>query len=113
MVGKSFANCSVDSSARPPKCLTQRREGAKLRHALFAPLRLCVRILCMNVWNWPIFWDHSLRIAAAAVLGGVLGLERQWKGHWAGLRTHMMVSIGSAVFVIAGWIMEGDRADQV
>jgi putative Mg2+ transporter-C (MgtC) family protein len=38
-----------------------------------------------------------------------LGLEREWKGHWAGLRTHMMVSIGCAVFVIAGIGVTGDQ----
>lgn len=56
----------------------------------------------MNLWEWHDFWDDSARIGVAAVLGGALGLEREWHGHWAGLRTHMMVSIGCAVFVIAG-----------
>ena len=56
----------------------------------------------MYPWDWPVFWDDAARIGAAAVLGGALGLEREWKGHWAGLRTHMMVSIGCAIFVIAG-----------
>ena len=63
----------------------------------------------MNPWDWPIFWDDLGRIAAAALLGGVLGLEREWKGHWAGLRTHMMVSIGAAVFVIAGLTVAKDQ----
>ena len=61
------------------------------------------------VLDWQVFLDDLLRIGAAAVLGGALGLEREWKGHWAGLRTHMMVSIGCAIFVIAGLgISKGD-----
>ena len=55
----------------------------------------------MHGWVWPVFWDDAARIGMAALLGGALGLEREWKGHWAGLRTHMMVSIGCAIFVIA------------
>jgi putative Mg2+ transporter-C (MgtC) family protein len=63
----------------------------------------------MHPWDWPVFWDDALRVGIAAVLGGALGLEREWKGHWAGLRTHMMVAIGCAVFVIAGIGVTGDQ----
>jgi putative Mg2+ transporter-C (MgtC) family protein len=55
----------------------------------------------MYPWDWPAFWDDALRVGVAALVGGALGLEREWKGHWAGLRTHMMVALGCAVFVIA------------
>jgi len=37
----------------------------------------------------------------AAVLGGLIGLERERHGKAAGLRTHMLVSLGSALLVIA------------
>jgi putative Mg2+ transporter-C (MgtC) family protein len=63
----------------------------------------------MYPWDWPLFWDDALRIGMAALLGGALGLEREWKGHWAGLRTHMMVAIGCAVLVIAGIGVTGDQ----
>lgn len=56
----------------------------------------------MNAWEWHVVWDDVTRIGVAAVLGGALGFEREWKGHWAGLRTHMMVSIGCAILVIGG-----------
>jgi putative Mg2+ transporter-C (MgtC) family protein len=42
-----------------------------------------------------------LRLFMAALLGGLLGLERELTGKPAGLRTHMLVALGSAMFVIA------------
>lgn len=39
--------------------------------------------------------------AAAIGLGGVIGMERQISGHFAGLRTHILVSLASAMFVLA------------
>jgi len=42
------------------------------------------------------------RLALAAVLAGVLGWERQLGQQPAGLRTHMLVSIGAAAFTMAG-----------
>jgi putative Mg2+ transporter-C (MgtC) family protein len=65
------------------------------------------------MWEWPEFWDDGMRLGTAALLGGALGLEREWKGHWAGLRTHMMVSIGCAIFVIAGANWAGEGSDAV
>jgi putative Mg2+ transporter-C (MgtC) family protein len=41
-----------------------------------------------------------LRVALAAALGGVLGLERELREREAGLRTHLLVSVGSALFTI-------------
>lgn len=41
-----------------------------------------------------------LRLALAAVLGAVIGFEREWRDRTAGLRTHMLVCLGSAVFTI-------------
>ncbi len=42
-----------------------------------------------------------LRLALAFVLGGVIGLERQIHGRPAGLRTHMLVCVGSTIIMIA------------
>ena len=42
-----------------------------------------------------------LRALTAALLGGVIGYERGRTGKDAGLRTHMLVSLGSALFVMA------------
>lgn len=42
-----------------------------------------------------------LRLSMAALLGAVLGFEREHKGKSAGVRTHMLVSMGAALFVLA------------
>ena len=41
-----------------------------------------------------------VRMLVAIVLGGLLGYERESAGASAGLRTHMLVSLGSALFVL-------------
>jgi putative Mg2+ transporter-C (MgtC) family protein len=46
--------------------------------------------------------DIVERVGAATLLGGLIGLEREMRDQWAGLRTHMMVTIGAALFVAAG-----------
>lgn len=40
-----------------------------------------------------------LRLVAAGAFGGLVGYERQYSGKRAGLRTHMLVAIGAALFV--------------
>jgi putative Mg2+ transporter-C (MgtC) family protein len=42
-----------------------------------------------------------VRLVAAAFLGGLIGFQRERAGKAAGLRTHMLVAVGSAVFVVA------------
>lgn len=42
----------------------------------------------------------TLRLLVAAVLGGLLGLERELKGKSAGVRTHMLVAMGAALFIL-------------
>jgi putative Mg2+ transporter-C (MgtC) family protein len=46
-------------------------------------------------------WGENLaRLAVAAALGGAIGFERELRDREAGLRTHMLVSLGSALFTI-------------
>jgi putative Mg2+ transporter-C (MgtC) family protein len=48
-------------------------------------------------------WDESLlRLALAAFLGGLIGVERELREREAGLRTHLLVALGSALFTIVG-----------
>lgn len=42
----------------------------------------------------------TLRLLVAAVLGGLLGFERERQGKSAGVRTHMLVALGAALFVL-------------
>src|SRR5436190_4026987 len=42
-----------------------------------------------------------IRVVAAALLGGLVGIQRERTRKPAGLRTHMLVSLSTAVFVIA------------
>lgn len=42
----------------------------------------------------------TLRLLIAAILGGLLGFEREQHGKAAGQRTHMLVALGAALFVL-------------
>lgn len=42
----------------------------------------------------------ALRLLLAAILGGVIGYERERKASSAGVRTHMLVALGAALFVL-------------
>jgi putative Mg2+ transporter-C (MgtC) family protein len=44
----------------------------------------------------------TLRLIVAMIFGAVIGIQRERAGKPAGLRTHMLVSAGAAVFVMAG-----------
>jgi putative Mg2+ transporter-C (MgtC) family protein len=50
--------------------------------------------------------DVAFRLFAAAALGGAIGLEREVREREAGLRTHLLVSVGAALFTLVsayGW----------
>lgn len=44
--------------------------------------------------------DFILRLFVASLLGGLIGLEREYREKAAGLRTHFLVALGSALFMI-------------
>lgn len=53
--------------------------------------------------------DHGLRLVLAAALGAAVGLEREVHGHPAGLRTHLLVALGAALFTVisvAGFVSD-------
>ena len=45
-------------------------------------------------------WDFILRIFIAGLLGGLIGFEREFRAKEAGVRTHFIVALGSALFMI-------------
>ena len=48
----------------------------------------------------PKFWEFTLRLSVAFVLGAIIGLDRTFRAKDAGFRTHILVSIGSALIMI-------------
>jgi putative Mg2+ transporter-C (MgtC) family protein len=56
--------------------------------------------------------DPFIRILIAAVLGGLIGIEREIREHTAGFRTHILVSVGAAAFTLASsYGLEGTSFD--
>lgn len=57
--------------------------------------QLLEQLLDPNNWS-----EVFLRLALALIFGGIIGWERESRNKPAGLRTHMLVSLGSALFVL-------------
>ncbi len=45
-------------------------------------------------------FDVAVRLVVAALLGAAIGLERELHDHPAGMRTHLLVALGSALFTV-------------
>ena len=45
-------------------------------------------------------WNYILTIFVGAILGGAIGLEREYRAKEAGFRTHFLVGLGSALFMV-------------
>jgi len=52
-----------------------------------------------------------IRLLVAMLLGAIVGIQREQTGKPAGVRTHMLVSLGAALFVIAPLEVEMTSAD--
>src|SRR5262245_14866793 len=51
-------------------------------------------------------WEQiALRLGIALLLGSVIGLERQWRSHYVGLRTNTLITLGSAALMIFGLML--------
>jgi putative Mg2+ transporter-C (MgtC) family protein len=48
------------------------------------------------------FWNIAARLTVATLAGAVFGWEREWSDKPAGLKTHMLVSLGAGLFMCAG-----------
>ncbi len=53
--------------------------------------------------SWTPEWVIAIRLGLACVLGGLIGLEREFGRHDAGIRTHILVAMGSCVFTLVSW----------
>ena len=57
-------------------------------------------------------WVMIFRLVAAGFLGGFIGLEREFRAKEAGVRTHFIVALGSALFmIISEFAFEGKQHD--
>ena len=50
--------------------------------------------------DFGVDWAYAFRLIVAAALGALIGLEREIHDHPAGMRTHLLVSLGSAGFTV-------------
>jgi putative Mg2+ transporter-C (MgtC) family protein len=60
--------------------------------------------------------DLALRLVIAAALGAAVGAEREIHGHPAGIRTHMLVALGSALFTVLsihGFVADGKATGSI
>ena len=48
----------------------------------------------------PDWWEVAIRLFAAMLIAGVVGIDREVRQRPAGLRTHMLVGLGSAAFFL-------------
>lgn len=57
-------------------------------------------------------WQEiAVRLGVALVLGGAIGLERQWRSRYVGLRTNTLLTIGAAAMMLFGLMLtRGDAA---
>ncbi|MCK4323148.1 MAG: MgtC/SapB family protein, partial [Armatimonadetes bacterium] len=53
----------------------------------------------------------ALRLLAAFVLGGIIGLERERRDRPAGLRTHILVTVGAALLMMLSGLVAGENFD--
>lgn len=63
--------------------------------------RVILEELTGGIDDWEEFGRISLRLFASALLGAVVGYQRESVGKPAGLRTHMLVCLGTTLFVLA------------
>jgi putative Mg2+ transporter-C (MgtC) family protein len=57
-------------------------------------------------------WEGLARLALAALLGGVIGFERETLNKGAGLRTHMLVTLGASIFMVSSIMLVMEFADE-
>src|SRR5690606_8844195 len=62
-----------------------------------------------NADSWREALGLLLKLGYAALLAGLVGIEREISGRPAGIRTHMLVGIGAALFSMTGEAFAGDQ----
>ncbi|WP_245941896.1 MgtC/SapB family protein [Sphingomonas gilva] len=66
-------------------------------------------LLATNDW-----WQILTRLGAATIAGIAIGLDREWRGHDAGIRTHALVALSSAAIMLSSLLLyEAARSEEV
>ena len=53
-------------------------------------------------------WEILGRLVMATLVGAAIGINREWEGKPAGLRTHALVALGSSLFALIGLLLGPD-----
>jgi putative Mg2+ transporter-C (MgtC) family protein len=64
----------------------------------------------MHIFN-PFDHQYWMQIGAAIVCGGLIGFEREIRGKPTGMRTCILIVLGTAIFVKLGAVMGNERGD--
>jgi len=59
----------------------------------------------------PFHFDFWIKVSVAIICGGIIGLERQVRGKPAGIRTSILICLGTVVFVYFGTSLSDQTAD--
>lgn len=59
----------------------------------------------------PASFDFWIKIGATILCGGIIGLERQLRGKPAGIRTSILICLGTQVFIFLGRTLQGENGD--
>src|SRR6202158_4465273 len=84
-------------------------ESARSRDALMNPIHAISEVFRHQLST--VLTSTLARLSLAAVLGGVLGLERQLRPKPAGLRTNMFICFGAAMFTVLSRQLAGTESD--
>jgi putative Mg2+ transporter-C (MgtC) family protein len=64
----------------------------------------------VQILGWK---EVAMRLGSAALIGGLLGLNRELRGKPAGLRTNALVSLGSAILILGSLGVSGSQEPTV
>lgn len=62
----------------------------------------------LNTIEDGLIWRTVLRMLIASVCGGVIGMERSYKGHSAGFRTHILICLGASITTLTSQYLVTD-----
>lgn len=76
------------------------KRGTVRLAAVFLRAAVRLRLKIAFMFEESMFWEFTLRLAAASVLGALIGIDRTYRAKDAGFRTHILVCLGSALMMI-------------